>query len=53
VYEPGELHSIRAIEPTRALLILAPWPGEGHYDASEHEDPHELPARATASESGS
>jgi quercetin dioxygenase-like cupin family protein len=53
VYEPGELHSIRALEPTRAVLIFAPWPGVGHYDAAEREDPHELPARATALESGS
>jgi quercetin dioxygenase-like cupin family protein len=53
VFEPGELHAIRALEPTRALLVLAPWPGPGHYDPAEEEDPHELPARATALEAGS
>lgn len=46
VFEPGEPHSIRARQPTRLLLILAPWPAEGHYDAKA-DDPHELPVHAT------
>lgn len=48
--EPGETRAVRALEDTRLLLVLAPWPGPGHYDPSEQADPHELPARATAPE---
>jgi quercetin dioxygenase-like cupin family protein len=48
VFEPGEPHSVRAVEPARLLLLLAPWPAPGHYDPSEHEDPHELPVNAVA-----
>lgn len=29
-FEPHERHEIRAIGDARLLLILAPWPGEGH-----------------------
>jgi len=47
VFEPGEPHTLRALQPTRLLLTLAPWPAEGHYDASGGEDPHELPVHAT------
>lgn len=28
--EPNERHEVRAKEDSRILLILAPWPGEGH-----------------------
>jgi quercetin dioxygenase-like cupin family protein len=47
VLEPHEPHAVRALEQAQLLLILAPWPAPGHYDAAEHEDPHELPAHAT------
>lgn len=31
-FEPGERHSLTAGEEgARLLLVLAPWPGEGHY----------------------
>ena len=50
VFDPGERHAIRALRQSRLLLMLAPWPGSGHYDAAENEDPHELPAHATARE---
>ncbi len=30
-FEPGERHSVASDEGARILLILAPWPGEGHY----------------------
>ena len=30
-FEPGERHSVRSADGARILLILAPWPGEGHY----------------------
>jgi quercetin dioxygenase-like cupin family protein len=27
---PNERHEVRAVTDTRILLVLAPWPGEGH-----------------------
>jgi quercetin dioxygenase-like cupin family protein len=30
-FEPAERHSVRAPEGALLLLLLAPWPGEGHY----------------------
>jgi quercetin dioxygenase-like cupin family protein len=30
-FEPDERHSVAADEEARVLLVLAPWPGEGHY----------------------
>ena len=30
VFEPGERHEVRATSDARLLLILAPWPGDGH-----------------------
>jgi quercetin dioxygenase-like cupin family protein len=48
--EPGERHAVRALEAARILLTLAPWPGHGHYDPSETQDPHRLPVHATAHE---
>ena len=47
VFEPGESHRVRALQPARLLLVLAPWPAPGHYDPAEGEDPHELPPNAT------
>jgi quercetin dioxygenase-like cupin family protein len=29
-FEPGERHAVRAVSDARLLLVLAPWPGEGH-----------------------
>ena len=29
--EPDEQHSVRSDGGARLLLVLAPWPGEGHY----------------------
>jgi quercetin dioxygenase-like cupin family protein len=48
--EPGERHAVHASEASRILLTLAPWPGRGHYDPSETQDPHRLPVHATALE---
>jgi quercetin dioxygenase-like cupin family protein len=28
--EPNERHEVRAISDARLVLVLAPWPGEGH-----------------------
>jgi quercetin dioxygenase-like cupin family protein len=32
-FEPGERHSVASPSGARILLILSPWPGEGHYPA--------------------
>jgi quercetin dioxygenase-like cupin family protein len=39
-FEPDELHSVTSDGGARLLLLLAPWPGEGHYrgDAAERPD---------------
>lgn len=37
VFTPGERHALRALEDSRILLLLAPWPGHGHYQAGEIE----------------
>jgi quercetin dioxygenase-like cupin family protein len=29
-FAPGERHEVRATTDTRILLLLAPWPGDGH-----------------------
>lgn len=30
VFAPRERHEVRALTATRLLLLLAPWPGDGH-----------------------
>lgn len=30
-FDPDERHSLRSDGGARVLLLLAPWPGEGHY----------------------
>jgi quercetin dioxygenase-like cupin family protein len=30
-FEPDERHSVTSDDGARILLLLAPWPGEGHY----------------------
>ena len=32
-FEPGERHSVVSEHGAQILLILAPWPGDGHYRA--------------------
>jgi quercetin dioxygenase-like cupin family protein len=34
-FDPGERHSVSSEEGARILLLLAPWPGEGHYRGEE------------------
>ena len=34
-FDPEERHSVAADGEARLLLLLAPWPGEGHYRAGE------------------
>jgi quercetin dioxygenase-like cupin family protein len=33
-FDPDERHSLETDEGARILLLLAPWPGEGHYRGS-------------------
>jgi quercetin dioxygenase-like cupin family protein len=35
VFEPAERHEVRARSESRLLLVLAPWPGEGHPGARD------------------
>jgi quercetin dioxygenase-like cupin family protein len=37
-FAPGERHSVTAVEAARLLLLLAPWPGDGHYAAGEAQN---------------
>jgi quercetin dioxygenase-like cupin family protein len=30
VFDPAERHEVAATEDSRLLLVLSPWPGEGH-----------------------
>jgi quercetin dioxygenase-like cupin family protein len=47
-FTPGETRSVRALEPSRILLVLAPWPGEGHFREGADADPTRMPANAAA-----
>lgn len=47
-FAPGEPRSLRALEPARVLLLLAPWPGEGHFAEGEEVDPARIPRDAAA-----
>jgi redox-sensitive bicupin YhaK (pirin superfamily) len=35
VFAPGERHAVRASSDARLLLVLAPWPGDGHPGARD------------------
>ena len=34
-FAPGERHEVRATSDARLLLVLAPWPGQGHPGARD------------------
>jgi quercetin dioxygenase-like cupin family protein len=34
-FEPGERHSIESEHGAQIILLLSPWPGEGHYPESK------------------
>ena len=36
-FDPDERHAIRSKDGARVLLLLAPWPGEGHYRGNRPE----------------
>jgi quercetin dioxygenase-like cupin family protein len=42
-FDATEARSIRALAPSRLLLVLAPWPGDGHYHEGEQADPERVP----------
>jgi quercetin dioxygenase-like cupin family protein len=46
-FEPGERHTVTALEDSRLLLLLAPWPGHGHFQEGENADPERVPAHAS------
>ena len=35
VFDPHERHSVKANTDARLLLVLAPWPGDGHPGATD------------------
>ncbi len=35
MFDPGERHSVSSSAGARLLLLLAPWPADGHYGAEE------------------
>jgi quercetin dioxygenase-like cupin family protein len=35
VFDPGERHAVEAVSDARLLLVLAPWPGDGHPGARD------------------
>ena len=35
VFEPGERHAVKAVSDARLLIVLAPWPGNGHPGARD------------------
>jgi quercetin dioxygenase-like cupin family protein len=45
-FAPGERHAVRALEDSRVLLLLAPWPAEGHFQIGEDADPERVPKAA-------
>ena len=35
VFDPGERHAVKATTDARLLIVLAPWPGDGHPGARD------------------
>jgi redox-sensitive bicupin YhaK (pirin superfamily) len=35
VFDPKERHAVKAIRDARLLIVLAPWPGDGHPGARD------------------
>ncbi len=35
MFDPGERHSVTSVDGARLLLLLAPWPADGHYAPNE------------------
>ena len=47
-FAPGEMRRVLALAPARIVLLLAPWPGDGHFRAGESTDSERMPANAIA-----
>jgi len=45
-FEPNERHSVDAVSTARIMLLLTPWPGDGHPGAMELEDKKVVRQRA-------
>ncbi|MBO0767447.1 MAG: cupin domain-containing protein [Solirubrobacterales bacterium] len=45
-FAPSERHAVHAREDTRLLLILTPWPGDGHPGAMSLADKRTVRSRA-------
>jgi quercetin dioxygenase-like cupin family protein len=45
-FEPHERHSVDAVSTARIMLLLTPWPGDGHPGAMELEDKRNVRQRA-------
>ena len=45
-FDPDERHSLASEEGARVLLLLAPWPGDGHYPDGAAVDAARMPANA-------
>lgn len=43
---PSERHSVRAVEASTLLLVLAPWPASAHYTDGAEEHAQALPPNA-------
>lgn len=35
IFDPRERHAVKAVSDARLLLVLAPWPGDGHPGARD------------------
>jgi quercetin dioxygenase-like cupin family protein len=46
-FDPGERHSVHALDDATLLLILAPWPAVHHYTDAEANHAQQLPANAS------
>jgi len=45
-FAPGERHEVTATSGARLLLLLTPWPGEGHPGAMTIEEKHDVRRQA-------
>jgi quercetin dioxygenase-like cupin family protein len=46
IFDPAERHEVTAVEDSRILLVLSPWPGDGH-----PSQPDEVRERAAGEQS--
>lgn len=46
-FASGETRSLVALSESRLLLLLVPWPGEGHFHDDVVVDPERMPSQAS------